>query len=41
MIDLAAPIDAWLPTVWYGRFPPDLPDLCVGRWPAGITTETP
>ncbi|MCF4130058.1 hypothetical protein [Methylobacterium sp. SyP6R] len=41
MIDLAAPITSWMPIVWYGGFLPGLPDLCVGRWPPGISVETP
>lgn len=32
-IDLSAPVAAWLPTVWYGGYLPDMPDLCVGRLP--------
>lgn len=34
MIDVSAPISSWLPTIWYPGYRPDLPDICVGRWPA-------
>ena len=34
MIDTTAPLDSWLPVRWYGGYLSDLPDLCVGRWPA-------
>lgn len=34
MINLSAPINAWMPIVWYAGYTPNLPDLCVGRWPA-------
>ncbi|KMO27209.1 hypothetical protein VQ02_33595 [Methylobacterium variabile] len=30
-----------MPIVWYGGFLPGLPDLCVGRWPAGVAAKTP
>jgi len=41
VIDPDAEIRSWLPIVWYNRFRTDLPDLCLGRWPPGITTVTP
>lgn len=41
MIDPDAPIDSWMPIVWYTGFRPGLPHLCVGRWPPGITVATP
>ncbi|MEW5423960.1 hypothetical protein [Amorphus sp. 3PC139-8] len=36
MIDLSAPLETWMPTVWYGGFLLGLPDLCVGQWPQEI-----
>lgn len=31
---LRQPVNEWLPTTWYPRLLPILPDLCVGRFPA-------
>lgn len=36
MTDLSAPLQDWMPTVWYGGYLSGLPDLCVGRWPDEI-----
>ncbi|KMO27210.1 hypothetical protein VQ02_33600 [Methylobacterium variabile] len=41
MTDPDAPISSWMPIVWYKGYLPGLPDLCLGRWPADIATETP
>lgn len=41
MIDLAAPTNSWLPTVWYGGYLPDMPDLCVGRLPIEMSSARP
>lgn len=33
---LKMPMNAWLPTTWYGGFLQGLPDLCVGKLPAAF-----